>query len=173
MKPSENADFRSYYGSETASMLDVLASVCVASRSTPEFSRSPIWTLLERTAQQVAAMGFELRGAHAGVQFVGFAFGFTMESGRWLRSTQPPLEKYLSATKFAVLPEWRRQRIGRFLTLELPQRRTEPYAILCVRSHVWTREMYERWGWKKASETFSDANISPLDVLLLELQTAG
>ena len=128
---------------------------------------------VDRTTRQAAGPGFVLITAHTDDQWAGFSFGMHFPAGRWWagewEGDQPP--DILTAEKFAVielvvLPPARGRGLATKLMAEVLADRPEPWATLLADQEGRARDMYDRWGWKRAGVLRPAPDVPPLDVLV-------
>ena len=132
---------------------------------------------VDRTTRQAAAPGFVLITAHADDRWAAFSFGMHFPAGRWWAGEwevdQP--QDILSVEKFAVielvvLPHERGRGLATRLMAELLADRPEPWATLLADQEGRARNMYDRWGWKRAGVVRPVPDVPPLDVLVRPLK---
>ncbi|MCK2219677.1 GNAT family N-acetyltransferase [Actinomadura sp. ATCC 31491] len=164
--------------SARAVLSDPYVDIYLAIRTEPPYNAGPLYSrerFVERTAAQVERPGFELVASELDGRPAGFAFGMTMEAGRWWggETTEPPSE-VLDAPKFAVieldlLPEHRGLGVGKRLLGELLDGRTEPWATLLSRPDTPAHGMYRRWGWRVVGTVRPAPDAVVADAMVVQL----
>lgn len=118
----------------------------------------------ERLRRLLEDPSFGIVVAWAGDELVGFAYGFTVppDTKRWSNLTEPaPAElteerpgRTFLLFDFAVRATYRGKGIGRTLHDALLGSRNEERASLSVEPPaVDTKQIYERWGWRKVAQS--------------------
>ncbi len=115
----------------------------------------------DRATKALEARNYDLATARAGEQLVGFAFGYSLRSGRgwWdgLSPEQPEGFADETGTRTVVLAEievrraWQGKGVGRAVHDAFLAGRSEERATLSTGPQAdAARALYERWGWQRA-----------------------
>ena len=122
----------------------------------------------DRLGRLLRDESFGAATASAGVELVGFAYGFTVPATttRWAGLREPvapavatewPGRTFL-LFDFAVHPSWRGRGVGRHLHDLLLGSRAEERATLTVQPTAEdTKRLYRRWGWRQVGQIDGDA----------------
>lgn len=143
-------------GAGTRERLDEIRAVYAAA-----FPNYDLGDHKRRILGQTASTGFEAVTAQAQGALVGFIYGLPLSphSGWWTDLNPTPPDGFTTETggrtfaviDLAVLPAHRGHGLGRRLMDELLRGRLEERATLATSPHEQElRQMYERWGWRKA-----------------------
>lgn len=172
-----NLSLARHTGTAASALVSELGDVYADARAEPPYIGGELWSrdaFVARTTKQAADPGFLVVTGRVETVLVGFAFGLPFAAGQWFKHDTTPPKPILDAPKFAVIElnvrqAWRNRGIGRVLLDALLDRRPEPYAILSNLPDTAARQMYERWGWRKVSQTISESGLPPWDTLALDL----
>ncbi|GAB1820714.1 GNAT family N-acetyltransferase [Herbidospora sp. RD11066] len=174
-----NVRFTHLTGPDAAAVVnDDYTAVYTLIRAEPPYNSGPLYhpdRYRDRTGSQLERPGFEVVAVEEGEVLAGFAFGLSMEPGRWWGGdTTPGPAKVVESAKFAVIElnlrvEYRGRGIGRRLLAELLNGRDEPYATLLSLPEAAAHDIYEHWGWKVAGTCRPAPDSMLADVMVLEL----
>jgi GNAT superfamily N-acetyltransferase len=113
-----------------------------------------------RASKQFDRPGFALVTAYADDRLIGFAFGYTLQTGDtyWWKGLEPaPAEEFVMETgsRTFVLSEievrraWQGKGVGRAVHDALLDGRSEERATLATGPDARAQPVYGRWGWRK------------------------
>lgn len=160
--PPPSLALTTHTATEAAQLMDELCGVYAdAYGAVPgEDTREKSGAFRERATGALGAHNFSLMAAKAGVQLVGFAFGYSLrpERGWWDGLSPEPPEGFTEETgdRTVVLSEievrrsWQGQGIGRAVHDAFLSGRSEERATLASNPKATDiHALYERWGWQK------------------------